>query len=63
MTIATFTLDELPEITFEVVRGSNGNPDQPSNWLTITATKPGVPTEENADPDPVVVCQTGFAGP
>lgn len=63
MADATFTLDDLPGITFEATRGSGGSPDQPSNWLRIVATKPGEPTEDDPNPDPVTLCDVGFAGP
>ena len=63
MTGTTFTLPELPDVTFQVTRGSGGDSGLPSNWITLRGTKPGVPTEDDTDPEPVVVCQLGFAGP
>lgn len=58
-TAVTFTLPELPDVTFTVERGSGGQAGLPSNWVGITGTRP------NPDPDgaPIVVCQAGFAGP
>lgn len=50
----TFTLDELPGITFTAKRGADEDtPEVPSNWLSIT----GIDTAG------VVVAQVGFAGP
>lgn len=59
----TLTLPDLPDVTFEVTRGSGGGSDLPSNWITIVGTQPGVPTEDDPDPAPVEVCRVGFAGP
>lgn len=62
-----FTLDDLPDVTFTVERGTQGEAGLPSNWVTITGTREIVPepTDDIPDPTPVVetVCQVGFAGP
>lgn len=61
MAATTFTLDDLPDVTFHVARGADEQ--QPGNWITITATQPGAPTEDDPEPKPITVCQLGFAGP
>ncbi|MDF3280499.1 hypothetical protein [Gordonia sp. N1V] len=61
MAATTFTLDDLPDVTFTVARGVDEN--QPGNWITITATRPDEPTEDDPDPAPITVCELGFAGP
>lgn len=55
----TFTHPDLPDITFEVTRGSGGQAGLPSNWISIVGTRPA----EDPDHDPIIVCQAGFAGP
>lgn len=51
----TFTLDNLPNLTFTVRRGAGEDtPEVPSNWLSITATD---------NTTGAVVSQVGFAGP
>lgn len=52
---ATFTMPELPGITFAVVRGGldiDGKTNPP-NWIQITGT----------DSDGAIVSRIGFAGP
>lgn len=51
--MTTFTMDDLPGITFTVERGTGGNAELPSNWIHITGTTA----------DGKVVCSIGFAGP
>lgn len=51
----TFTLPDLPNVTFTVQRGADEDtPEVPSNWLSITGTDNTTGT---------VVTQVGFAGP
>ncbi|ROZ89026.1 hypothetical protein [Gordonia sp. OPL2] len=61
--MATFTLPEIPDVTFTVTRGSDGESGLPSNWINIRGTRPGTPTDDDPEPDPVVVSEVGFAGP
>ena len=61
--MTTFTLPELPDVTFTVTRGSGGDSGLPANWIRVVGTQPGEPTEDKPDPDPVVVSEVGFAGP
>jgi len=67
MSATTFTLDDLPDVTFTVERGSGGEAGMPSNWITIVGTRIETPepTEDIPKPDPieVEVCRVGFAGP
>ncbi|SHX09987.1 hypothetical protein [Mycobacteroides abscessus] len=51
----TFTMPELPGITFTVVRGGLGDEGKtnPANWIAITGT----------DDDGNMVFRAGFAGP
>ena len=58
-TPTTFTHPDLPDITFEVTRGSGGQAGLPSNWISIVGTRPS----DEPDHDPIIVCQAGFAGP
>ncbi|QDF15400.1 hypothetical protein SEA_MOLLYMUR_39 [Gordonia phage Mollymur] len=56
-------LPETPGVTYTSSYGSGGQSGLPSNWIRIIGTRPGVPTEDNPDPDPIVVLDVGFAGP
>ncbi len=64
---SSFTLDDLPDVTFTVDRGSLGEPGLPSTWITIVGTRREIPapTADIPDPDPITVevCRVGFAGP
>ncbi len=53
--MTTFTMPELPGITFTVVRGGLDSDGQtnPPNWIQITGT----------DGDGAIVSCVGFAGP
>lgn len=62
MADATFTIEGI-EGVFEVVRGSGDNPDKPSNFMTFFLRKPGVPTEEDPEPEDIVDELGGFTGP
>ncbi|AXH47247.2 hypothetical protein SEA_DELRIO_27 [Gordonia phage DelRio] len=63
MAATMFTIDDLPDVTFTVERGSGGDAGLPANWLRLVATRPGIATEEDPEPAPVTVCEIGFAGP
>ena len=63
MANTTFTLPDLPDVSFEVTRGSGGESGLPQNWITIRGTRPGTPTDDDPEPEPVVVSEIGFAGP
>lgn len=67
MSATTFTLDDLPGVTFTVERGSGGESGLPSTWITLVGTRQETPapTDDIPDPDPidVEVCRIGFAGP
>ncbi|MGB6246124.1 hypothetical protein [Gordonia sp. (in: high G+C Gram-positive bacteria)] len=67
MSATTFTLDELPDVTFTVERGSGGEPGLPSTWITIVGTQMGTtaPTDDIPNPTPVAVevFRAGFVGP
>ncbi|AYR03179.1 hypothetical protein SEA_OCTOBIEN14_31 [Gordonia phage Octobien14] len=59
----SFTLPDLPDVTFEVSRGATADPYSSSNTITIIGTKPGIATEDNPSPDRLVVIELAFAGP
>lgn len=51
---ATFTIGELPGLTFTVTRGSGGETGLPSNWISIVAA------DDDGNPTGFHV---GFQGP
>ena len=63
----TFTIPDIPDITFTATRGSGGQAGLPSNWITIRGTRlvMPAPTDDVPEPTPIeeVVCEVGFAGP
>lgn len=67
MATTTFTLADLPDVTFTATRGSGGDPGLPSSWITVTGVRQETPapTDDIPDPEPVdvEVCRIGFAGP
>ncbi|QDF17560.1 hypothetical protein SEA_LITTLEMUNCHKIN_30 [Gordonia phage LittleMunchkin] len=59
----TAQVPELPNVTFTLTYGSGGIDGMPSNTVRVVATRPGIPTEDNPNPEPIVLRDTSFIGP
>lgn len=58
------SIPDVPDHTYRITRGSPpGESGYPSNWHTLTVTRPGVPTDDDPEPGEIVVATIGFAGP